>query len=470
MITWSEAYYFSEWIIRLSMLFYVPNNRTPAAARTWLLLIFLLPWPGLLLYMLIGRIYLPKRRIRLQAMASQKIRATRFQLPGQDKFDCTDAVRKTAELAKRLGDFNPVGGNRFELLTDYAESPDVLLSEIASARKHVHLLYYIWADDEVGRKFADACIAAAGRGVACRVLMDAVGSAHALRGLAVRMRAAGVEVTATLPVNLFRRSGARIDLRNHRKIAVIDGWTGYTGSQNIASPGFIPDCPNEEMVVRCTGPIVQQLQSVFLADREVELGEHLDAPDLFPEAPPAGPATAQLLPAGPGYGRENVQEMMVDLLHGARKRVVVTTPYFVPDEPFLQAMRTAVLRGCEVHLVLPARSNQLVTNLAQESYYDQLLSAGVTIHLYGSHFLHAKHLSIDNEVALVGSSNIDIRSFALNAEVVLLIYDSEIVYRLREVQERYFAGSRVLTAKEWASRSWVSKTGQNIARLADSLL
>src|SRR5262249_23922992 len=154
--------------------------------------------------------------------------------------------------------------------------------------------------------------------------------------------------------------------------------------------------------------------------------------------------------------------IMVDLIHSAKQRVVVTTPYFVPDPPFLEALQTAVLRGVEVHLVLPARSNQFVTNLAQESYYDELLEGGVKIHLYRPHFLHAKHVSVDDDVVLVGSSNIDIRSFALNAEVVLLIYDGAVMAQLRAIQDRYFANSDVLTREAWDRRSVIAKTSQNI--------
>ena len=161
---------------------------------------------------------------------------------------------------------------------------------------------------------------------------------------------------------------------------------------------------------------------------------------------------------------------MVTLLYSARERVVITTPYFVPDEPFLQALRSALLRGVEVHLVLSAHANQRVTQLAQQSYYDELLAAGVKIHLYEPHFLHAKHLSIDGELALIGSTNIDIRSFALNAEINILIYNADVVAQLRAVQERYFAHSRQLTAEEWQKRSLTKRTIQGVARLADSLL
>jgi cardiolipin synthase len=475
--TWSEAYYLSEWAIRLVMLFYVPNKRSPAAARTWLLLIFLLPWPGWILYAIIGRIHLPRKRMAQRTKALAQIRATAF---GQRSLDAPPlplhaCAARAATLAANLADLKPVPGNAVQLMDDYDAALDALVADIAAARRHVHLLYYIFSDDHVGQRVADGLIAAAARGVTVRVLMDDVGSKRALRHLAPRLRAGGVEVTRTLPVGLFRRNTARVDLRNHRKIAVIDGSVGHTGSQNIADPHFIKDCPNEELVVRVTGSVVAQLQAAFVVDRALETGDILDSPDLFPDLaaagpPAAGPSPAQLLPSGPGYGRENAQELMVDLIHSAQQRVVITTPYFVPDASFLQAMRTAVLRGAAVHLVVPARSNQFVTNLAQQSYYDELLEAGVNVHLYRPRFLHAKHLSVDDQVALVGSSNIDIRSFALNAEVSLLIYDPAVVAELAKIQERYFANSDLLTKETWNKRSKIAKTSQNIARLADSLL
>jgi cardiolipin synthase len=191
---------------------------------------------------------------------------------------------------------------------------------------------------------------------------------------------------------------------------------------------------------------------------------------LFPEIPAAGNSPAQVVPSGPGYRRENGQELMVALLYAAEKRVVITTPYFVPDEIFLQALRAATLRGVEVHLVLSKHSNQRLTNLAQCSYYEDLLEAGIIIHLYQPHFLHAKHLSIDDHIAFIGSTNIDIRSFALNAEINILIYDTNVVAKLREIQERYFANSEVISQEQWQKRRLSVRTVQNIARLADSLL
>jgi cardiolipin synthase len=455
------------------MLIYVPQRRSAAASRTWLLLIFLLPWPGVLLYWLFGRIYVPKHRIQQQIRASREIRAVQEQMRSLAFFTQPALPpERTAlvTLATRLGDFHPFGGNRVELLDHYDGVIDRLVADIDSARRHVHLLYFIYGDDATGRRVAEALTRAARRGVACRVLMDAVGSRHALARLAPRMRAEGVEVNALLPVGPFRRNAARFDLRNHRKIAVIDGEVAYAGSQNIVDAEFVPGFPNQELMARFAGPAVVQLQAVLLADRYFETAQRLRDEDLFSPPPSVGDSVVQVVPSGPGYARENGQELMVDLLYSALKRVVITTPYFVPDESFLLAVRSAVLRGVEVHLVLSEHANHRVTQLAQRSYYDELLEAGVQIHLYSPRFLHAKHLSIDDDIVLVGSTNIDIRSFALNCEVNVLIYDRKMAARARSIEEGYFANSRLLRPEVWRRRPLHTRTAEGVARLADSLL
>ncbi len=469
---WSVAYLISEWIIRFVMLIYVPQRRSAAASRTWLLLIFLLPWPGLLLYALFGRIYLPKRRLEMQERASCRIREVQAQrkaaaagVPSLPPY-----LQPIAQLGEQLGDFEACSGNSVELLTDYMGSIGRLIADIDAARQSVHLLFYIWEADETGRRVGEAVVRAAERGVQCRVLMDAVGSKHGLRKLAPRLRSAGVEVHAMLPSGFFPRNTARFDLRNHRKIAVIDNCVGYTGSQNLVNPEFVRGCPNEELQARLTGPIAAQLQAVFLADHFFETGEPPDYKDHFPDLPPTGQSPAQLVPSGPGYGHENGQEFIVALLYASRRRVVITTPYFVPDEPVLQAIRSAALRGVEAHLIVSMHANQLLTQLAQRSFYEALLESGIEIHLYQPRFLHAKHITVDEDIALLGSTNIDIRSFALNAEINLVVYDPAVVGVLREAQERCFANSEKLSAETWKRRPLLEKVLQNSARLADSLL
>jgi cardiolipin synthase len=473
MIHWSFLYLCSEWVIRLTMLLYVPQRRSASAARTWLLFIFLLPWPGLVIYALVGRIRVPAFRRTLQEQAAEQIKKAQAQIGAQivAKTDLPLQLQIIPQQAERLGMFEPFDGNAFEFLRDYEGSINRLIQDIDSAGKQVHLLTYIYRTDRIGRRVTDAIKRAAQRGVVCRLLLDAVGSRVALKQFGPELREAGAEVRSMLPVGLFRRKGERFDLRNHRKITVIDGTIGYVGSQNIADPNFVKNYPNEELVARVTGPVVSQLQATFLGDHYLETEQVLDREELFPDLKPTGNSPAQLLPSGPGYGQENGRELIISMLYMARRRVVITTPYFIPDEPFLNAICTAGRReNVRVHLVVSKHANQLISQLAQRSYYDDLLEAGIRIHLYRPHFLHAKLLTIDDDLALIGSTNMDIRSFALNAEINVLIYDRQLVERLKEVQDDYFKNSDELTLADWQKRSVLQKVVQNTARLMDSFL
>jgi cardiolipin synthase len=469
MLTLGTAYVISEWLVRIAMLVYIPQRRTPASARAWLLLTFFLPAVGLVLYALIGRAYIPQRRLEQQARLSELIDSMPQRFHRMARIEPPD-IAEAARLARNLGSFDVCGGNRVELLADYRGSLERLRQDIDGAQSSVHLLYYIFADDDSGRRMADAIEQAARRGVTCRVLMDSMGSRTALRRIAPRLQAAGVEVVPLLPPRLLRPGRARLDLRNHRKIAVIDGRIGYVGSQNIVDAGANPGLSNEELVARIVGPVVHQLQAVLLADRYQELGKEIAAGSQFPEPEPAGASAAQVLPSGPGHQEGNTQQVLVSLIYAARRRVVLTTPYFVPDATFLTAMRTVSARGVEIDLIVPEQSNKPVIQFAQQSYYDDLLAAGVKIYLYRGAFLHAKHVSIDDSVAAIGSSNLDIRSFALNSEVSVLIYDPQVVADLRKVQNRYLADSDTVTAEGWQKRSPIRRWLQNMCRLTDTLI
>jgi cardiolipin synthase len=286
------------------------------------------------------------------------------------------------------------------------------------------------------------------------------------------MRAAGIEVTAVLPLRLWGPNKVRLDLRNHRKIAVIDGRVAFFGSQNIVSAHANRGLVNEEMMVRATGPVVRQLHALLLADRYLELG---DMP-LESRAPPPGAGRdrrtgfAQVLPSGPGYNAGTTEELMIAMMSAARTRVALTTPYFIPSESFLLALKVAAKRGVSVHLIVARDSNKPLVQLAQQSYYQGLLEAGVHIHRYYGNFLHAKHMSVDDDIALIGSSNFDMRSFALNAEVSVLIYEREVTAKLRRIQAHYLEESEHLAAATWAKRSIWGRTLENLARLTDSLL
>ncbi|AKC86882.1 cardiolipin synthase [Pseudoxanthomonas suwonensis] len=458
-----------DWTVRLFALWWIPSRSVPAAARSWLLLVFFLPLLGLPLYLLVGQPWLSGQRRRRQDQASQAIRegqlpqrALRWQPPS------SGPAAETVPLVERMGDFMPVRGNALELLDDYDGSIRALIADIDAARERVHLLYYLMFDDAVGAAVADALVRAAGRGVRCRVLLDAVGAKRGYRRFGARLRTAGVELHRMMPGGLRWRRSSRMDLRNHRKIAVIDDHVGYVGSQNLADAVFVPGHPNRELVVRARGPIVSHMEAVFASDWYLETGQMLE---VSPVRPVHGDdVAAQLLPSGPAYPFGNAGETVNSLIHLAQHRLVLTTPYFVPDDSTMSALRIAALSGVDVQLVLSATNNKAVVRLAQQSYYEELLRAGVKIALYRPHFMHAKHLSVDDSVALVSSINLDIRSFALNAEIGLLCYDAGVVARMHEIEADYLAHSDMLTLEQWRARPSWKRSLEGLSRLADSFM
>lgn len=458
----------ADWIIRIGALLYIPSRSTPAAARSWLLLVGFVPLLGLPLYLLLGHPWLSHERIRRQALASQVIREQQAPLKQLRWTPTGGADSEMAPLVEQLGDFMPTAGNAVELLDDYDSSLRRLIDDIDHARARVHLLYYLMFDDPVGDAVVAALKRAVVRGVQCRLLLDAVGAKPGLRRYAKELRASGVEVHDMLPGGLRWRRSGRMDLRNHRKVAVIDDRAAYVGSQNLAMPDFVPGHPNRELVARVQGPLVAHLEAVFASDWFIETGQRLEVVPTGPVAQPG--VAAQLLPSGPAYPFANARDTVNALIHLAKHRLVLVTPYFVPDDATLSALRIAALSGVDVQLILSASNNQRLTAWAQESYYAELLASGVKIALYRPHFLHAKHLSVDEDMALVGSINLDIRSFALNAEIGMLCYDRGVVARMRQVEADYLADAETIRLETWRRRPAWRGVREGIARLADSLM
>ncbi|KAB7763677.1 cardiolipin synthase [Xanthomonas maliensis] len=458
-----------DWAIRLAALLWIPTRTTPGAARSWLLLIGFVPVLGLPLYLLLGHPWLSRLRVQRQAAASQVIREQQQALHAlrwTPRADTSSA--EMVPLIERQGDFMPTLGNAVELLDDYLPAVQALVAAIDEARERVHLLYYLMFDDAVGEAVAAALERASGRGVRCRLLLDAVGAKRGLRRYRARLQAAGVQVQAVLPGGLRWRRSGRMDLRNHRKIAVIDNRIGFVGSQNLAEAQFVAGAPNRELVARVRGPVVNHLEAVFASDWFTETGQRLD---VWPDAPVcAANIATQLLPSGPAYPFENARDAINAMIHLARRKVVLVTPYFVPDEALLSALRIAGMSGVDVQLILSERNNQRLAAWAQEAYFEDLLRSGVKIALYRPHFLHAKHLSVDEDIALVGSINLDIRSFALNAEIGMLCYDQGVVQRLRQIEADYLSQARPLELEQWRRRPAWRRSREGIARLADALM
>ena len=469
---WFNLFFAAEWIVRLAMLIIVPMRRSPEAAKGWLLLIFFEPSVGLALYLLIGRPTLPEWRLARQAEFDTLSRPQLERLANEPNIfhpDVGPAINRAVTLAANLGELPILGGNSAEILAVYEMMVDRIVTDIDAARDHVHVLFYIIADDATSERVMAALRRAVQRGVACRVLADSLGSRPDFRRMLPRLREAGILAEETMRPGFLGRAG-RLDLRNHRKLVVIDGRIGYTGSQNLVDSTFRKGLDYEELNVRVTGPVALELQAVFAEDWYTETGEFLGDARYFPEPEIGGTVAAQVLPSGPGYPRENNQRLIVSLIHAANRRVVITMPYLIPDEALLQALQTAVLRGVEVTLVVPLQMDQVLVCLAQRSYYDELLDSGVHIYRYGKRFLHAKHLSIDGRIAWIGSSNLDIRSFALNAEIIVLFYDTHVCSRLADEQKRYLREGERLDLAGWRQRRAPVKFAENLARLLSPLL
>ncbi len=375
-----------------------------------------------------------------------------------------------SKLVENLGQFPIMGGNKVNLLADYDGVIDELVADINRARHHVHILTYIFANDRTGSKIIGALKNAAERGVECRVLIDALGSRRWSRDIVDQLTNGGVQVARALPVTFLRRRSARADLRNHRKIAIIDSFHGFIGSQNIIDAQYAPGLFNRELVVHVAGPVVLEMQAVFAADWFLETGQDLNKASFFQHRHGAGSTIAQLLPSGPDYPVAGAGRLVVALIYSARRRIVLTTPYFIPDVALVQALETAVMRGVEVSLILSRASDSLLVGLAQRSYYEQMLRAGVTIYLYRDGLLHAKHIMIDELISVIGSTNIDIRSFQLNAEASLILYDEKVANTLDAEQDKNIAGSDRLTLESWDQRPRPVKLVENIARLVSPLL
>ena len=458
-------WYGAEWIIRIGALALVPLRRSPAAARAWLLLIFFLPVPGLLLLLAIGRPSFPGwRRGRFRRLLPYFDQTAAWLLPHAARLDEAAPI---AELALHLGHMPATGGNRVELIDDYDAVIDRLVADIDAARHSVHILVYIFANDAVGQRVAAALGRAVARRLEVRVMFDPVGSGRWRRGTRAMLRAQGVDMREALPFRMLR-GRTRRDMRNHRKLFVIDGRIGYAGSQNIIARDFRKGIVNRELVARVTGPVVASMDALVRGDWAMETGSLPAHPPLIPE--PTGDAQAQLLPSGALYPLHGFETLLVWQIHQARERVVMVTPYFIPDDDVLGAMVAAVARGVTVDLVVSRVVDQPLVNLSQSSFYADLLERGVRINLFPDYLLHAKNLSIDGRLAVVGSSNVDLRSFQLNEEASLLLYDAASIARIEAIQQGYLAKSERLDPLHWQQRPRLRKLGENIARLMNSLL
>ena len=457
------------------------GRTTPAARLAWLLVVFLLPVAGGLLYLRLGRTPVLGRAKR-RRLARERIATLLDGFAPRPRFEFEGlALRKMNRLIQSLGGQSAINGNRLRLFgepivtTDMTAATVALVRDLDAAQTSCHLLFYILLDDESGRSVASALLRASRRGVACRLLVDAVGSRPFLASsLRQRLTQGGVAVTGALPVTALRALFDRFDIRNHRKLAVIDGRIGWTGSQNLANTSFAPKArfaPWVDVMVRLEGPAVFDLQRLFvedwLADNEGSVEELLTpVPAPFEDGVPV-----QVLASGPAAGsaRAMTEASLLGFLE-ADEELVLTTPYFVPDEATVAALATSARSGVRVILVVPQRNDSRLVAAASRSYYEPLLEAGVEIHEYPHGLLHAKTATFDGRVSAVATANLDRRSYELNFEASLVVTCPEFTADLLKLQRGYIAASHRIDSQEWRDRALLRRLLENAAGLLAPLL
>ena len=469
-----------ELLLRLGLSLRILARRLPVGTTfAWLFIVLAVPWLGALGYLMFGELRLGRRRTRLWLALKQPfdewLQSLTHRFPGETTL-ADRGHRGFARLATRVFGIPPLPGNELLLLPEAESALRALIADIDAAQSSCHLEFYIWSDGGRADDVAEALLRAAQRGVTCRVLVDALGSHAFLRGpVARRLRAGGVAVRAALPVALWRLLLVRMDLRNHRKIAVIDGKIGYTGSLNMADPRYFKQSAGVgqwvDALVRVRGPGVASLAVTFLQDWELESQEGLERLRTTGDVrtlEEVGPATVQLLPSGPHMQHHEIREILLNAIVLAQREVILTTPYFLPDELLLAAIASAAKRGVAVTLIIPDRVDSHLVQWASQAFLRAVAAAGGRIMLFRGGLLHTKSITVDEEFSLFGSLNLDLRSLVLNFEVTLAVYDAAFTAQLRALQLSYLSQAEPMIST--APRAVARRIAENIACLVAPLL
>jgi len=455
---------------------------TVGTALAWIILIFFLPFAGALFYLVLGEKRLGRKRTQRAASLWGGYRRWLQQLPRQAPDERSGLSPESAAVSRlpegALG-IPVLSGNHLEIMDTAETILRSIIADIDQAAHFCHMEFYIWNEGGTADEVCEALMRAATRGVTCRVLLDAIGSSCFLKSRWVkRLKKSGVEIAVALPVSPVRMLFVRFDLRLHRKIVVIDDAVAYTGSFNLVDPRFFKKEAGVgqwvDAMTRIEGPTVSSLNAVFMWDWEIETGHNLKAlPDpakaaLHANQDPA--ASVQVVPSGPGREGDSVHQLLLMSIYAARKELSMTTPYFVPDEAITSALLSAARRGVAVTLILPEKNNSRLVHYTCRSQFDELLEAGVRTFGFKGGLLHTKSAVVDNEISLFGTVNLDIRSFWLDFEVTLCVYDPKFAERLRTLQQKYIENSVEIDPAVWRNRPATERFKENLARLCSPLL
>ena len=468
---------FLEILILLSFIVRVllRPHREPASRIAWLVVLVALPVLGIVLYIFLGETNLGRKRVKRRKEIEDRL-PTLENLSELGVADIPEQYMHLFHTGKTANGFDPVEGNRGRLMKDSNATITSMVADMDAAEDFIHLEFYIWLRDNNGLKVVDALKRAAAPGVSRRVMAYSLGSRLLIKSKYWKaMRKSGVKLANTLPIGnpLHRALHGRIDLRNHRKIVVIDNRITYCGSQNCADPEFLVKAkfaPWVDAMIRFEGPVVIQNHYLFIDDWMLEVNE-----DLRPLLKISSPGfkngfPAQVIGTGPTVRNSAMPEMFEAMMYTARKELLISTPYYVPDEPMQTALCASARRGVRTIIIFPARIDSWFTAAACHSYYADLLDAGVIIYEFTGGLLHTKSLTIDGEVTLIGSANMDRRSFELNYENNILFHDKSLTSDVRQRQEEYIAASNLVNFEIVAQWPWYRRLWNNIFAMLGPVL
>lgn len=470
-----------DWAVRIGLSLHILMRRRPLSVLlSWVTLVMVAPIIGVVAYLIFGELRLgPDRVIWKQRFTKELFERAVVRLGERELLRMPASHGQIAAYCTQAGGLPPVGGNKVSIITKSSRFLDLVVADIDAAKRRVCLQTYIWQEHSKADAVGEALTRAAQRGVECRVLLDDVGSRRVVRGkMSRRLRAAGVKVAPMLPVRLWKLPFRRLDVRNHRKIIVIDDHVAYCGSHNLTDETFGTQGANSvgpwvDSSLRMEGPAAQLLQLVFLRDWEFDANDAVvDLNPFLVENPPVEGADVVLQPlaSGPGVAARTFEQSLLTALYSATREVAMCTPYFVPEDSMLSAMIAAARRGVEVRLTLPRRSDSMLVAAAARGCFEELLEAGVRIFEYRPCLLHSKIVVVDGALASIGSSNLDMRSFQINYEVMLMVYDSEVCEAMLRLLRTYEGDARELTAELWRGRPFLHRMGHNLANLAGHVL
>ncbi len=446
------------------------ENRSPVRTLAWVLVLSFLPIVGLVLYFFFGR---TNRRERLISKRGY-IRLTKRpmeEFQAQKAFACPGEQHQLMRFFRRIGDALPFEGNRTEVFTDGEAMLLAVLREMGKAKHHIHVQSYIFEDDAVGRLVRDVLMDKVREGVKVRVLYDDVGCWKVPHAFFDEMCGAGIEVRSFLKVR-FPLFTSKMNYRNHRKIIVIDGRIAFTGGMNLALRYVrgVPWGVWRDTHLMIEGRAVYGLQTAFLTDWYVVDRTLITASPYFPEMEVCGTSLVQIVTSEPVGESRDIMQGLLMAITGARRYFYIQTPYLLPTEPILLALKTAALGGVDVRIMLPERADSPITQLGSFSYLDDLMEAGVKIYFYRKGFLHSKLMVSDDTLSTVGSTNMDFRSLEHNFEVNAFLYDAASASQLKELFLKDQQDAVLLQRKEWAERPWYQKVAESIIRLLAPLL